>query len=680
MVPYSMPDLSGGMHGSRWQFFWKTVASALEIRIAMVDPRGRLLFLHSPFDHIAGHHKKLLHMIDFYDFFSRVPLVYAAPGVEQAIPDPWGVHWIPARLDDGFFLLLGGCPEGQKPQHFTGIPEDSMIMEDRERGKQFSRSVFDNPEIMEDYLIRISDLHASMNRYCKNPGLPQILPAVENVNRLIALTFEPGRFDLNAILELVASFLAALAEGGGAFAFSYEYPGRIVTSWHGRRSDELQILADDWKIIGRVEEPAKVFDDLVREKVKKEFKTTFEGFYCRCNGASLYLGLIGTESGRFQKALAALAEKAEIALKISSLSTIFKYGWGMVFNSIRQGVIVTDNRGLILLANPAAKGFFSGGGKAVPAAGQAITAGGFGCQIEEAVYIAARNNCSFMQKRLTVGEDDSPIHLHWDVMPLQREDGCSAGAVIIFEDITEQVRIYHDIHDWERLTTAGEIAAGLAHEVRNPLATAKAAIQLARIVRDRAKQEELLVKMERELDRMNEILTNFLDISKPRQEKTQELVDLNQSLRDLSSLLNSEALLGEVDLEITLCTGKPVVLGFTNNIKQVFLNLARNAFEAMGEGGKLSISTSLGEGQVHIAFQDNGPGIPAENMAVLTKPYFSTKRGGTGLGLSITASIVEIMGGDLKIASNPGRGTTVNLVLPLFNGEALHIPQTSGIR
>ncbi len=641
----------------------------------MVDPRGRLLFLHNPFDHVAGHQKQLLHMIDSSDFFSRVPQVYAAPGVEQAIPDPWGVHWIPARLDDGSFLLLGGFPEEQKAQHFTGIPEDSMIMENHERGKHFNRSVDINPEIIEDYLIRISDLHTSMNRYCKNPGLPQVLPAVENVNRLIALTFDPGRFDLNAILELVASFLAAIAGGGGAFAFSYEYPDRIVTSWYGRCSDELQSLADDWKIIGRVEEPANIFDDLAREKVKKEFGTTFEGVYCRCNGVSLYLGLIGTESGRFQKVLAALAEKTVIALEFSLLFTIFKYSWGMVSNSIRQGIIVTDNRGLILLANQAAKGFLSRGGKTVPEAGQAITAGGFGCRIEEAICIAARSNCSFMQKRSTVGEGDSLIHLHWDVMPLQREDGCSAGAVMVFEDITEQVRIYHEIHDWERLTTAGEIAAGLAHEVRNPLATAKAAIQLARIVQDRAKQDELLVKMERELDRMNEILTNFLDISKPQQEKTQELVDLNQSLRDLSPLLNSEALLGEVALEINLCTGKPpVVLGFSNNIKQVFLNLARNAFEAVGEGGKLSIATSLCEGQVHISFQDNGPGIPAENMAALTKPYFSTKRGGTGLGLSITASIVEMMSGDLKIVSNPGRGTTVNLLLPLFKGETLCIP------
>jgi two-component system, sporulation sensor kinase D len=146
------------------------------------------------------------------------------------------------------------------------------------------------------------------------------------------------------------------------------------------------------------------------------------------------------------------------------------------------------------------------------------------------------------------------------------------------------------------------------------------------MVKDQVKQEELLNKLERELDRMNDILTNFLNISKPMPEKKQEPVNLNQVLQELLFLLNSEALLNEIDLEINFSTGKPlVVLGSPDSIKQVFLNIARNAIEAMENGGKLSISTSLYNGRAQVTFQDNGPGIPEENMATLTKPFFYDK-------------------------------------------------------
>jgi hypothetical protein len=115
---------------------------------------------------------------------------------------------------------------------------------------------------------------------------------------------------LNAILDLIASFLVALAGGGGAFAFSYEHPGRSLTLWRGEHSDILEALADDWKTLGRVKEPAKTFDGLARERVENEFASTFEGVYRTRNGASVYLGLIGKEGGHFRKALAAPGEKS----------------------------------------------------------------------------------------------------------------------------------------------------------------------------------------------------------------------------------------------------------------------------------------------------------------------------------------------------------------------------------
>lgn len=641
----------------------------MKMTIAMIDPHGRLLSLYNPLYPADIHQEHPLLMAAFDNFYSNIPQLYTDLEEEQVVFDPLGLPESMARLEDGSFLLLGGRLEEREPQRLAELSDRLNELEVYERDKFWTQMTLVTPEEMKEYFIRVVELYNSIYHYFSTPVLPGLLSAVENVNKLIALTFDPEHFDLNSILELIASFLVALAGGGGAFAFSYEHPGRSLTLWCGEHSDILEALADDWKTLGRIKEPAKTFGSLVRERVETEFASTFQGVSRTRNGANVYLGLIGKGGPHLRKALAALAKKAAIALGVSSLSTVFQYRWGMVFNSIGQGIIVTDNRGMILMMNQGAKKFFSGCGGLAPAAGQPVTGCGFGRQIEEAVCIAAKSNRSFMQKRSAIGEGDSLTHLRWDVVPLLREDGCSAGAVLVFNDITEPVKIHHEIQDWERLATAGEIAAGLAHEIRNPLATAKAAIQLIRMVEDPAKQEELLNKLEREQDRMNDILTNFLDISKPMPEKKQEPVNLDQVLHELLFLLNSEALLNEIDLEINFSTGKPlVILGSPDSIKQVFLNIARNAIEAMNGGGRLNISTYLRNGRAHVTFRDNGPGIPAENMATLTKPFFTTKPGGTGLGLSISSSIVKIMGGDLKIKSSLGEGTTVNLSLPIHEG------------
>ncbi|MFY9384451.1 MAG: ATP-binding protein [Dethiobacteria bacterium] len=667
---YSMPDSPGNIHASWWPVFWEALARTLKMTIAIIDPKGRLLSLHNPLYPAAMHQKHPSLIAAFDNFYSRVPQIFAERKEGQLVFDPLGLPESMALLVDGSFMLLGGRLEEREPQRLAELSERLSDLEVFDRGQFWTQMTLVAPEEMKEYLAMVVELYNSIYHYFSKPGLPEILAAVENVNKLIALTFDPEHFDLNAIMELIASFLVAIAGGGSAFAFSYEYPGRPLTLWCGEHSHILETLADDWKTLSRVKDPAKTFDSLVRERVENEHALTFQGITRTRNGATVYLGLIGNEGGHFRKALVALVKKAAIALGVSSLSTVFQHRWGLVFNSIRQGIIVTDNRGMILMMNQGAKQFFSGYGVMVPAAGQPVTGCGFGRQIEEAVCIAAKSNRSFMQKRSAIGEGESLAHLRWDVVPLLREDGCSAGAVLVFNDITEPVKLHHEIQDWERMATAGEIAAGLAHEIRNPLATAKAAIQLIRMVKDQVKQEELLNKLERELDRMNDILTNFLNISKPMPEKKQEPVNLNQVLQELLFLLNSEALLNEIDLEINFSTGKPlVVLGSPDSIKQVFLNIARNAIEAMENGGKLSISTSLYNGRAQVTFQDNGPGIPEENMATLTKPFFTTKPGGTGLGLSISSSIVRMMGGDLTIKSSLGKGTTVNISLPAYEDK-----------
>lgn len=633
--------------------------------VAFVDPKGRLVSCQNSVYPEAWFRKNSELKEAYRDFFRRIPKVHRKLAGDEMTPDPLGLPVTLARLEDGCYLLMGGRSD-QEETHFQGrLFEKLPAMEVHEQGKEWFRMPVLKPKEMKENLARTVDLLNRLNRYLARPDLPVLLSIVDTLDQLIVSTFDPERFDFKAILELLTSTLVLIAGGGGAFAFTYEYPGRMMTLWSGEHPEILEVLSHEWKRLGRVKDPGEAFAALVRDRVKHEFKTTVKGIRFKNNGATLYLGLIGGEGVYLQEALHALAGKAAVALGVSSLSTVFQESWKMVFNSISQGIIVVDNKGAILITNQAAKDSLKERGMA-PAIGHSVKVCGLGSQIEEAIFSAVQNGCSFRHKRSSIGEGSSLAHLCWDVVPLSRDDGLNTGAILVFDNITATVQLKKEIRDWERLATAGEIAASLAHEIRNPLATAKAAIQLLKMDGALLKQEELLDKLNRELDRMNNILTNFLNIARPAEEKLEPL-NLEHTLQELLFFLNSEAILHEIDLAASIPEEKlPVVLGSPNSIKQVCLNVARNAIEAMSGGGKLDISLFSNKGRVHIMFQDTGPGIPAENIAALTKPFFTTKPGGTGLGLAISSSILKAMGGNLKIESNLGKGTTVELTLPVY--------------
>lgn len=651
----------------RWPAFLDALARILKMTVALIDPHGRLVSVHNDLYPVTYKNYPALRNA-YIDFFRRVPQIYGDRGDDGLLFDPLGLPVNLTRLENGYYMVLGGCLDQREPQFLSGLSKKLSAMEVHEQDNNWNRMVVLTPEEMRENLARVAVFYNQLDRYFARPDLPALLSVIDTLEMLIASTFEPERFDFRAILELATSVLVTLAGSGGAFAFSYEYPGRTMTVWSGGYPEILQALAEEWKMLGQVKEPGKIFADLVRDKVKYEFGKSVKGVHRQSNGASIYLGLVGAKGLYLQEALRAMVNKITVALGVSLLSTVFQDSWKMVFNSIRQGIIVTDNKGAILIKNQEAKEFFEKRGLDL-LTGKLAKECGLGSQIEEALYSAAKDGCSFRQKRSTIGEGNSVTHLCWDVAPLLRDDGYNAGAVLVFNDITAPIQLQQEIQDWERLATAGEIAASLAHEIRNPLATAKAAIQFVRMVDAPAKKEELLSKLDRELDRMNEILTNFLNITKPQQEEKLEPVNLTHTLHELLFLLNSEAILHEIDLVTNIPDDKPLlVLGSPNSIKQVCLNIARNAIEAMDGGGKLVVSLFSSKNRVHIKFQDTGPGIPAENIATLTKPFFTTKPEGSGLGLAISLAILKMMGGDLRIESSPGEGTTVDLTLPIYTG------------
>lgn len=388
-----------------------------------------------------------------------------------------------------------------------------------------------------------------------------------------------------------------------------------------------------------------------------------------CGLVGQYLGSNGEpgEPGNSEApaALEAFGRRAAVAVETARLYEVTRRQSGDLLNSLRHGIIVTNREGTVTAVNRALKSVLDPWGISVQP-GQSLAGRGFGRRMETAVHHAIATGEAHPKKQEILGEGDKALYLCWDVVPLRREGGSVTGAIAVFEDATEMVVLRRTIRDWEKLATAGEVAAGLAHELRNPLAAAIGSIQLFSLAGDEANRQELLNKLRVELERMNTILSSFLSPARPGRKKQLRRVSLVKILEDLKFAIGGEARLHDVDLVV----GRPPedfppVKGEAGGLKQVFLSIAKNAVEAMAEGGRLEIEFDRDENHVWVSFRDTGTGIPRENLEHIRRPFFTTKLAGTGLGLAVSSAIVQDLGGQLRIKSEVGRGTTVQAVFPI---------------
>ncbi|HEV2764172.1 MAG TPA: ATP-binding protein, partial [Pyrinomonadaceae bacterium] len=258
------------------------------------------------------------------------------------------------------------------------------------------------------------------------------------------------------------------------------------------------------------------------------------------------------------------------------------------------------------------------------------------------------------------------LRLGYSIFPLSSEGGETTGLVITFQDLTHIRAMEDTARRQDRLAAVGRVAAGIAHEIRNPLAAMRGSIQVlhSEVEGDPA-QAELMNIVLRESDRLNRIITDFLTYARPRPVEPSEL-DLREPLRETFALLRHSPELREGHrLEEDLPDEPVVAPADAERIKQVFWNLARNALTAMKEGGTLRAELRRAEsGRARITFADTGRGMTPEQVERLFEPFSSSTNGGTGLGLSIVYQIVRDHGGTINVRSREGHGTTITVELP----------------
>ena len=256
------------------------------------------------------------------------------------------------------------------------------------------------------------------------------------------------------------------------------------------------------------------------------------------------------------------------------------------------------------------------------------------------------------------------LHLGMSLSRLRNAAGAEEGAILIFQDLTQLVEMEEQLRRSERLGAVGQLAAGLAHELRNPLASLSGAVELLAADLPKTDRHSLTLSqiVQRETARLNRLVSDFLTYARPGPGHSVP-VPLRALLEELAALVARDATLGvEVDVRVP---AELAALGNPDQLRQVFWNLVRNAAESEPRDRKVHVSARLSApGEIEVLVEDQGCGIAPESMERLFEPFHTTKAKGTGLGLATVHRVVEAHGGRIGVTSELGRGTAVRVVLP----------------
>ncbi len=247
------------------------------------------------------------------------------------------------------------------------------------------------------------------------------------------------------------------------------------------------------------------------------------------------------------------------------------------------------------------------------------------------------------------------------------EDDNIIGGILSIRDITSQKQLEEKVIKAEKFSVIGELAAGIAHEVRNPLTTIKGFLQLlSKKFEQNSQIYQYIEIMLGEIKRINHIISEFLLLARPTV-PIKRKINIHKVLDEILLLSEGEFLIKNIEPFRSYDLNSPIVTVDVEQIKQVFLNLVTNAVAAMPEKGRLTVSTTYDrfEKAVKVFFADTGIGIDHTELDQIFDPFFTTKEDGTGLGLTVSYRIMENHGGRIEVVTNPGEGSTFIVTIPM---------------
>lgn len=344
-----------------------------------------------------------------------------------------------------------------------------------------------------------------------------------------------------------------------------------------------------------------------------------------------------------------------------------------IFNTLQEGIVVVDSQGRILYLNHALTTLL--GVDPARAMGTPIAQ-----HLKELDWPTILAEGRVVNRDLEVFYPQQR-YLNFYLVPLEDKDTSLMGFAIIFHDLTTRRAQAREAIESEKLNAVTLLAAGVAHELGNPLNSLNIHLQLLeRDLRHRERSEagnggagangsdeDLLesVRIARsEVSRLDTIINQFLGAVRPAH-TVRTMASINTVVHESLAFLQPEIKDRDVIVQEELGDALPLIPANVDQLKQAFYNLIKNAVQALTHGGILRVTTSRSDTHLQVSFEDNGTGISVEDMAHITEPYFTRKKNGTGLGLFIVQRILHEHGGHLELLSEPGRGTTARILLPL---------------
>ena len=388
---------------------------------------------------------------------------------------------------------------------------------------------------------------------------------------------------------------------------------------------------------------------------------TSRGFQILSFHAVAFL-VVGLLASRFSDRAASGEQLKETVKTLANLRVLHE----RIIESIRSGLITTDLDGNIYTFNTAATEIT--GYKAEEMIGKPI-AGLLGNLQKSIAQMIETTETGEQQPRFEtdlITPEGFAVRVGYSISPLFSEAGEETGMIITFQDLTEIRSMEENVRRKDRLAAVGRVAAGLAHEIRNPLGAMRGAIQVLQpTIPPESTQAALMDIVLRESDRLGNIITNFLTYARPRVSNYSE-TDVCESLSDTFTLLRHSPDIKETHtLEADLPKTPILISADPTQLKQIFWNLARNSVQAMPDGGAFRVfAEKTPHNRVRITFSDTGCGMSAKQVEQLFEPFSNSTTGGTGLGLSIVYQIVRDHNGTINVRSREAEGTTITVELP----------------
>jgi two-component system sensor histidine kinase HydH len=344
-----------------------------------------------------------------------------------------------------------------------------------------------------------------------------------------------------------------------------------------------------------------------------------------------------------------------------------------VIESMASGLVSVDADGRVVTVNSRARKLLALGGESVkgrPLSDVLVIDPVAGSVDMDSVVRGERD---MLEAETAIVVEGSSLPVVLSASSLVDDYGKRSGAVALFQDQREVEALKAEVERARHLAALGRLAAGVAHEVRNPLSSLKGFAQFLRSRFQPGSDEERYSDiMIEEVERLDRVVQELLDFARPVS-PTREPVSANAVVREALSLVSEDAGFRNVRVVQKLGNDLPHALADPLQVKQVLLNLFLNAIEAMGQGGTLTVATGAercddGRPYVTIAVTDTGVGLDADELVKLFEPFYTTKQKGTGLGLTIVSRLVEQNGGHIDVTSATGEGTTFSLRLPTVPG------------